>query len=348
VPPCSKEGCPIGHQFSYQNIANLDYICDLCGVSTSVSNHGVYDDTSCNFGICGACYQTLPEHFDPSKPRELIANVPTQCTCGAPLSEVNSIHQLHHCSLCLRERECPKQCKRCFKFYCLKCKMVEIENDDTCGKHEHELVLLNLGNYGQNEQLQNEYGCMCCLRKSEEYYFDKQCRTRLCSECFLEYKRATADKKRSEITKCELNHVLSYLNGPEDTIDVCSSCHEQKIIKLRCYYCEEELGGEARFKSYCFECRPIKLSTCYYKHKLRLAKFQGSRPCQFCCQHNNEFHYCRKCFFYVCRQCMAHNQQLFEQAMQPEEQEEQDEEAKEMKIKGWMPKLEHKVGAMKV
>lgn len=52
VPPCSKEDCPIGHKYNFQRIANLNYICDLCGISTSVSNDGVYDDTYCNFGIC--------------------------------------------------------------------------------------------------------------------------------------------------------------------------------------------------------------------------------------------------------------------------------------------------------
>lgn len=52
VPPCSKEGCPIGHTFAFQRIASLNFICDICGVSTAVSNDGVYDDSLCNFGIC--------------------------------------------------------------------------------------------------------------------------------------------------------------------------------------------------------------------------------------------------------------------------------------------------------
>jgi hypothetical protein len=52
APPCAKEGCPIGHAFNFQRIANLNYICDLCGISTAVSNDGVYDDNCCNFGIC--------------------------------------------------------------------------------------------------------------------------------------------------------------------------------------------------------------------------------------------------------------------------------------------------------
>lgn len=86
VPPCSKEDCPIGHKYNFQKIANLNYICDMCGVSTSISNDGVYDDTCCNFGICEGCYATLPEHFDPSKPRGLIANINTLCSCGENLS----------------------------------------------------------------------------------------------------------------------------------------------------------------------------------------------------------------------------------------------------------------------
>jgi len=28
----------------------------MCGVSTSVSNDGVYDDNLCNFGLCEACF----------------------------------------------------------------------------------------------------------------------------------------------------------------------------------------------------------------------------------------------------------------------------------------------------
>lgn len=52
VPPCSKSSCPIGHNFKFMNIGNLSYICDICGISTSVGSDGVYDDPLCNFGIC--------------------------------------------------------------------------------------------------------------------------------------------------------------------------------------------------------------------------------------------------------------------------------------------------------
>ncbi len=82
MPPCSKEGCPLGHSYNFQHIANLNFICDICGVSTSVSNDGVYDDNLCNMGICQGCYSGLPDKFDASKPRELIANVNYQCSCG--------------------------------------------------------------------------------------------------------------------------------------------------------------------------------------------------------------------------------------------------------------------------
>lgn len=69
VLPCSKDGCPIGHSFNFQRIANLNFICDMCGVSTAVSNDGVYDDAMCNLGICEGCHKELPDHFDQSRPR---------------------------------------------------------------------------------------------------------------------------------------------------------------------------------------------------------------------------------------------------------------------------------------
>lgn len=56
VPPCAKEGCPIGHPFAFQRISNLNFICDICGVSTAVSKDVVYDDSLCNFGICEDCF----------------------------------------------------------------------------------------------------------------------------------------------------------------------------------------------------------------------------------------------------------------------------------------------------
>ena len=52
VPPCSKEGCPIGHPFTFQRIGAINFLCDICGISTAVSNGGVYDDNLCNFGLC--------------------------------------------------------------------------------------------------------------------------------------------------------------------------------------------------------------------------------------------------------------------------------------------------------
>ena len=56
VPPCSKEGCPIAHGFTYQRIPVINFKCDICGISTAVCNGGVYDDSLCNFGICELCY----------------------------------------------------------------------------------------------------------------------------------------------------------------------------------------------------------------------------------------------------------------------------------------------------
>jgi hypothetical protein len=74
----------------------------MCGVSTAVSNDGVYDDSVCNFGICEGCYLELPDKFDQSKPRELIANVNSICSCGTPLTYVNTIHQASQCTLCCK------------------------------------------------------------------------------------------------------------------------------------------------------------------------------------------------------------------------------------------------------
>jgi hypothetical protein len=39
--------------------SNLSYICDICGISTAVSNSNVYDDTECNFGICEECFKKI-------------------------------------------------------------------------------------------------------------------------------------------------------------------------------------------------------------------------------------------------------------------------------------------------
>ena len=55
------------------------------------------------------------------------------------------------------------------------------------------------------------------------------------------------------------------------------------------------------------------METCYYEHKLKLAKFQSSRPCHFCLAESSEFHYCRKCYFYVCKGCVASNHHHFAQ-----------------------------------
>ena len=66
-----------------------------------------------------------------------------------------------------------------------------------------------------------------------------------------------------------------------------------------------------RYKSYCFECRPIQLNTCYYKHPLKFTAFDGYRDCHFCFKEFNEFHYCKKCLFYVCRGCKEANEKMF-------------------------------------
>jgi len=112
-----------------------------------------------------------------------------------------------------------------------------IENDGTCGKFDHQLILLNLKKFPQEVQIQNELGCMRCLQKVDEYYFDRKCKVRLCTDCFNYNKQVTGDKKRCVVLKCDLNHVLSYIAGPNDHISTCSECNKEKIIKLRCYVC---------------------------------------------------------------------------------------------------------------
>ena len=84
---------------------------------------------------------------------------------------------------------------------------------------------------------------MRCLRQCEEYYFDRKCRVRICEECMEYCKKATGDKKRCIIQKCDKNHVLTYISGPTDYLDYCSECKQQKIIKLKCFVCEEEFEG---------------------------------------------------------------------------------------------------------
>ncbi len=133
VPPCAKSSCPLGHHFSFQRISNLNFICDICGVSTAVSNDGVYDDSLCNFGICEECFSELPDKFDESKPRELIANINTHCSCGTKLDIVNSLYHKAECQLCRRHKECPKRCPNCEKTYCISCKLIDINRDGTCG-----------------------------------------------------------------------------------------------------------------------------------------------------------------------------------------------------------------------
>ena len=150
---------------------------------------------------------------------------------------------------------------------------MDIETDGCCGQHDHQLVVLNVTKFPLAVQVQNEYGCMICQTKTDEYYFDKKCRVRLCTACFSYCQRTTGDKTRSIIVKCSMKHVLTYIAGSDDIIDRCSECKQQKIIKLRCYYCEEEVDGVTKKLNYCFECKPIKLDTCYYKHRLKLAKF---------------------------------------------------------------------------
>ena len=89
-----------------------------------------------------------------SKPRELIININTNCLCDTDLVEVNNIHKLFTCHICIRKKECPKKCPKCEKYYCLRCKLMDIENDNTCCK-DHELVTYNLDKFSPQVKLQN-------------------------------------------------------------------------------------------------------------------------------------------------------------------------------------------------
>jgi len=75
----------MGHEFTFQRIGVVNFLCDVFGISTAVSNNGVYDDSLCNFGLCEPCYQKLPAKYDQSKPKAIVANINTQCFCGHTL-----------------------------------------------------------------------------------------------------------------------------------------------------------------------------------------------------------------------------------------------------------------------
>ena len=149
---------------------------------------------------------------------------------------------------------------------------------------------------------QVNYGCMRCGQQYEEYKYDTHCKTRLCEECFEYCKSVSGDKERPVIKKCQANHVMIYIKGDEDHYLECGGCHKEKIIKWRCGYCEEEDQ-----QMFCFQCRPIRLETCYYQHPLKWQAFQGERQCHFCMRETNQFHYCRKCHFYACDNCVQYS-----------------------------------------
>lgn len=148
------------------------------------------------------------------------------------------------------------------------------------------------------KQKQCHFGCMKCGKNEDVYYYDRICNTRLCEACVTYCQSVTIDKQRPIILKCDKNHVLTYVTGPEDWYDTCVGCKRHRIIRLRCYYC-----GQTGV-SYCFQCKPITLETCYYKHKLRLAHFESSRQCQVCMKVANQFYHCKKCYFYACKECV--------------------------------------------
>ena len=59
----------MGHQMKLWKSSNLAYICDICGISTAVSNKNVYDDTECNFGICEECFANITKKQEDDIPK---------------------------------------------------------------------------------------------------------------------------------------------------------------------------------------------------------------------------------------------------------------------------------------
>lgn len=99
---------------------------------------------------------------------------------------------------------------------------MDVNFDGTCGM-DHEIEACGLADI-EFAQKEKEFGCMRCGASEDEYCYDQVCKTRLCGQCVEYCRRVTADKQRPIITKCEKNHVLVYLTGPEDWYAECRQC----------------------------------------------------------------------------------------------------------------------------
>lgn len=109
----------------------------------------------------------------------------------------------------------------------------------------------------------------------------------------------TTDRERPVVLTCNQNHTLNYLKEVEEYHDVCCQCMKRKYIRLACISCEE---GQ---QMYCFQCRPIELKNCYFRHSLRQVNLEYSRECQVCSGFMRQFQHCGKCDFFVCEGCVG-------------------------------------------
>ena len=50
--------------FRLQKPVGSVYICDVCNLRPELAGLGIYDDPKCNFTVCEACYEQLPENLD--------------------------------------------------------------------------------------------------------------------------------------------------------------------------------------------------------------------------------------------------------------------------------------------
>ena len=57
-----------------------------------------------------------------------------------------------------------KNCPKCQKRYCLKCKVFEINSEGAC-EDDHEFVLHEISSFTPGQmQRESDFGCMRCLK----------------------------------------------------------------------------------------------------------------------------------------------------------------------------------------
>ena len=105
----------------------MGYLCDFCSLPINIVDNYLYDDTMCNFGICGLCYDDLPQK---KEEMEVLVNEHEYCLNSNPKNENREKHRLKllkiekdtKCNFCQLVRKCPQQCQKCQQNYCLNCK----------------------------------------------------------------------------------------------------------------------------------------------------------------------------------------------------------------------------------